>query len=164
MNTRLAQLTARMLLLPTFVIAIGIMIKGYADVGDGFSAGVIAALGVALQLLVFGPEDLHRLWIVHVAPQGAFLGLLIALLTAFVPAIRGQALFTHEPLAGEPVIHFGTLELLTAVAFDVGVFLIVLGFGVGVMASIVRAQDRMTRDARRERLDLARGAIEEGRP
>lgn len=163
MSTTLSRLIARMLLVPTFVIAIGVMIKGYADVGDGFSAGVIAALGVCLQLLVFGPADLERLWIVHAAPRGVFLGLFIALLTAFVPAIRGQALFTHEPLAGEPVVHFGTLELLTAVAFDVGVFLIVLGFGVGTMASIIRAQARMSRDARRERLELARPAIEEGR-
>ena len=158
----LSRLIARLLLVPTFVIAIGEMIKGYADVGDGFSAGVIASLGVAVQLLVFGPVELQRLWVVHVAPRGVFLGLLIALLTAFVPAIRGQALFTHSPPAGEEVIHFGTLELITAVAFDVGVFLIVFGFGVGTLASIVRAQERMSRDARREQTELARAAIEEG--
>ena len=98
------------------------------------------------------------------APHGVFVGLLIALLTAFVPAIRGQALFTHQPLPGEDVVHFGTLELITAVAFDIGVFLIVFGFGVGVLASIVRAQERMGRDSRRERNESARPAIEEGQP
>ena len=157
----LSKMMARLLLLPTFIIAFGVMFKGYADVGDGFSAGVIASLGVAMQLVVFGPVELQRLWVVHAAPRGVFLGLLIALLTAFVPAIRGQALFTHEPLAGEKAIHFGTLELITAVAFDVGVFLIVFGFGVGTIASIFRAQERMSRDARRERIELARPAIEE---
>jgi multisubunit Na+/H+ antiporter MnhB subunit len=162
MSTAMSRLLARLLLLPTFIIAFGVMIKGYADVGDGFSAGVIAALGIAAQLLVFGPKDLQRLWVVHAAPRGVFLGLCIALLTAFVPAIRGQALFTHEPLPGEEVVHFGTLELLTAVAFDVGVFLVVIGFGVGTIASIVRAQERMGRDVHRERLELARPAIEEG--
>lgn len=160
--TDLSRLIARLLLLPTFIIAIGVMVKGYADVGDGFSAGVIASLGIALQLLVFGPSELQRLWVVHLAPRGIFFGLLIALLTAFVPAIRGRPLFTHEPLPGEKVIHFGTLEVLTAVAFDVGVFLIVFGFGVGTFASIMRAQERMNRDARRERTELSRSALEEG--
>lgn len=160
----LSKMMARLLLLPTFIIAVGVMLKGYADVGDGFSAGVIAALGIAIQLFVFGPAELQRLWVVHLAPRGVFVGLLIALLTAFVPAIRGQALFTHQPLPGEDVVHFGTLELITAVAFDIGVFLIVFGFGVGVLASIVRAQERMSRDSRRERSELARPAIEEGQP
>ncbi len=158
----LSKMMARLLLLPTFIIAFGVMLKGYADVGDGFSAGVIAALGVAIQLFVFGPIDLQRLWVVHMAPRGVFLGLLIALLTAFVPAIRGQALFTHQPLPGDEVVHFGTLELLTAVAFDVGVFLVVFGFGVGVLASIVRAQERTSRESRRERTDAARPVIKEG--
>jgi multisubunit Na+/H+ antiporter MnhB subunit len=162
MMSDLSKMMARLLLLPTFIIAFGVMLKGYADVGDGFSAGVIAALGIAIQLFVFGPVELQRLWVVHLAPRGVFVGLLIALLTAFVPAIRGQALFTHQPLPGEDVVHFGTLELITAVAFDIGVFLIVFGFGVGVLASIVRAQERMGRDSRRERNELARPAIEEG--
>jgi multisubunit Na+/H+ antiporter MnhB subunit len=160
----LSKIMARLLLLPTFIIAFGVMFKGYADVGDGFSAGVIAALGIAVQFFVFGPVELQRLWVVHMAPRGVFIGLLIALLTAFVPAIRGEALFTHRPLPGEEVIHFGTIELITAVAFDIGVFLVVFGFGVGVLASIVRAQERMSRDARRERTELARSAIEEGQP
>lgn len=160
----LAKLVVRILLLPTFIVAIGVMVKGYADVGDGFSAGVIASLGVAMQLFVFGPEELQRLWVVHVAPRGVFIGLLIALLTAFIPSIRGQALFTHEPLPGEPVIHFGTLEILTAVAFDVGVFLVVFGFGVGTLASIVRAQERVTREARRERGEQQRTTSGEVRP
>jgi len=143
MTTELVRLVARILLMPTFMVAFGVMIKGYADVGDGFSAGVIAALGVALQIMAFGTKDLNRMAIVRLAPRGTFLGLFIALLTVFVPAIRGQALFTHWPPPGEEVIHFGRLELITAVAFDVGVFLVVFGFGVGVISSIARAQARL---------------------
>jgi hypothetical protein len=39
----------------------------------------------------------------------------------------GDPPFTHFPRAGEEVIHIGTLELLTAVAFDLGLFLLVAG-------------------------------------
>jgi multisubunit Na+/H+ antiporter MnhB subunit len=143
--TDMSRVVARLLLLPTFLVAFGVMLKGYADVGDGFSAGVIASLGIGLQLIVFGERELQRLSLVHFAPQGIFLGLFIALTTAFVPAIRGEALFLHEPRAGEEVVHFGTFELLSAVAFDVGVFLVVFGFGVGTIASIVRAEARLAR-------------------
>ena len=158
MTTEMSKVSARLLLLPIFIVAIGVMIKGYADVGDGFSAGVIASLGIALQLMVFGAKDLQRLSLVHYAPRGIFLGLFIALLTAFVPAIRGKPLFTHEPGPGEEVVHFGTLELLTAVSFDVGVFLVVFGFGVGVIATIARSEARMRRAIERQRRTRGGGA------
>jgi multisubunit Na+/H+ antiporter MnhB subunit len=149
MTTELTKIGARMLMLPIFIIALGVMIKGYADTGDGFSAGVIAALGVALQLMVFGPQEIERLPIIRHAPAGTFAGVALALLTTFVPALRGQALFTHWPPAGDEALHFGTLEFITAVAFDVGVFLIVFGFGVGVVGSIARAEDRMLKAEQR---------------
>lgn len=149
MTTEFTQLAARLLLIPIFMVAFGVLVKGYADVGDGFSAGVIAALGVALQVMAFGTKELSRLPVVRLAPRGTFLGLFLAVLTAFVPAIRGQALFTHWPPAGEDVVHFGTLEFITAVVFDIGVFLLVFGFGVGVIASIARAQARLVSAQRR---------------
>jgi hypothetical protein len=49
---------------------------------------------------------------------------------------------THAPLPGTPVIHLGTLELLTAVVFDVGVFLLVAGFSVTALTLLARAEAR----------------------
>ena len=149
MTTELTKIAARMLLLPVLIIAIGVMVKGYVDTGDGFSAGVIATLIVGLQLMVFGPGELDRLPLVRYAPFGTFVGVTLALLTAFVPAIRGQVLFTHWPPAGDDALHFGTLEFITAVAFDVGVFLIVFGFGVGMLGAIARAEARMLKAEQR---------------
>lgn len=164
MNTEMARVSARLLLLPIFIVAIGVMVKGYADVGDGFSAGVIASLAIGLQLMVFGSKDLQRLPLAHLAPRGIVLGLFIALLTAFVPALRGKPLFTHEPAPAAEVIHFGTLEILTAVAFDVGVFLIVFGFGVGVMATLSRSEARLRRAGRRQGMPPVPPASGDGAP
>jgi hypothetical protein len=50
---------------------------------------------------------------------------------------------THAPAPGEKVIHLGTLEILTAVAFDVGVFLLVFGFAVGAVGMIARTHRRL---------------------
>ena len=49
MNNGMARQAARLLLLPTWMIAFAILVKGYSDSGDCFSAGVMAALGVIMQ-------------------------------------------------------------------------------------------------------------------
>ena len=138
-TTILTRSMARLLLLPIFIIAVATMVKGYADTGDGFSAGVIAALGVLLQYVAIGAEETERSPMVHFAAAGALVGLVIALGVAFLPVLAGEAVLTHFPAPGRHVIHVGSLELITAVLFDVGVFLIVFGFGVGVIGTIARA-------------------------
>lgn len=137
--TILTRVMARVLLLPIFVVAVATMVKGYASAGDGFSAGVIAALGVLLQYVAIGAEETERSPIVHFATAGALVGLALSLAVAFVPVLGGGDVLTHWPGPGEHVVHLGSLELITAVLFDVGVFLIVFGFGVGVIGTIARA-------------------------
>lgn len=137
-TTVMTRSAVRMLLIPAFLIAIATMLKGYADTGDGFSAAVIAALGVAVQGVAFGADEFDRLPLVRFAPIGSMVGLLIALSLAFLPVLWGYPVMTHFPTAGEHVIHFGTLEFITAVLFDVSVFLVVFGFSVGVVMAIAR--------------------------
>lgn len=141
-TTVLTQTVARLMLVPTFMVAAAVLVKGYADVGDGFSAGVIAALGVLLQDIAFGHHSVDRMPFVRWAPVGAFAGLAIALLVAFTPLLRGEPIMTHAPAADAKVIHVGTLEILTAVAFDIGVFLLVFGFAVGAIGMIARTHRR----------------------
>lgn len=142
-TTVLTQTIARLLLVPTFMVAAAILVKGYVDVGDGFSAGVVAALGVLLQDIAFGHREVDRMPFVRWAPAGAFVGLAITLLVAFTPLLRGEAIMTHVPAPGAKVIHLGTLEILTAVAFDVGVFLLVFGFAIGAVGMIARTHRRL---------------------
>lgn len=140
MTTILVRGIARLLLVPSFVIAAAVLVKGYAAVGDGFSAGAIAATGMVLQYLVFGFSGTERLLPVgRVAVPLAVGGLLIALLVAFVPAVFGEPLVTHVPRAGDEVHHLGTLELHSAVLFDLGVFLVVFGFIVHTIRLLARA-------------------------
>lgn len=133
------ETVARLLLAPTLVLAVAILVKGYADVGDGFAAGVVAALGILLQYVTFGRRRVATALPVGRAPQVAFAGLGIALVVGFAPALWGDPILTHYPRPGAGVVHLGTLELLTAVAFDAGVFLLVLGVAVGVIDLLARA-------------------------
>lgn len=142
MTTVLTQAVARLLVAPTFAVALAILVKGYADVGDGFAAGVVAGLGVLLVYAAFGARETHRVLPVRHAARLGLAGLLLALAVAFAPALWGDPPFTHYPAPGDDVIHVGTLELLTAVVFDLGVFLLVLGAVVGAIDLAARAGSR----------------------
>lgn len=140
MTTILTQTVARLLVAPTFAVAAAILVKGYADVGDGFAAGVVAGLGALLVFTAYGVNETHRVLPVRRSFGIAMAGLLLALVVAFLPVLFGDPPFTHYPGPGESVVHVGTLELLTAVAFDVGVFLLVLGTVVGAIDFAARAR------------------------
>lgn len=129
----LTRTVAKLLFLPTLVTAVAILVKGYAQPGDGFSAGVVASLGVLLQYLALGRRRAEELSLVGLAGKVAFAGLLLALLVAAVPVLLGEPVMTHYPRSGAGVVYLGTIELITAFLFDFAVFLIVFGFALGVV-------------------------------
>jgi multisubunit Na+/H+ antiporter MnhB subunit len=129
-----------LLFLPILMVAVATLIKGYADTGDGFTAGVIAALAVLLQFLAFGEREVARQLPIRYAPTAALVGLVVALAVTFLSVLRGEAILTHSPAPGADVVHLGSLELLTAVVFDVGVFLLVLGFAVSTIDLIAKVR------------------------
>jgi multisubunit Na+/H+ antiporter MnhB subunit len=135
----LVELLARLLVLPILVFAAALLVKGYTDVGDGFSAGLLAALAVLLQYTAFGRDAVRRMLPVDLAPALAFAGLALTVAIAFAPVLWGEAPVTHYPEPESDVTRLGTLELLTGVAFDVGVFLFVLGLGVAAIELVAGA-------------------------
>lgn len=127
----MTRTVAKLLFLPTLVTALAILVKGYAQPGDGFSAGMVASLGVLLQYLAFGRRRVERLPLIGLVGKSTFAGLLVALLVAAVPVLLGDPVFTHYPRAGSGAVYLGTIELITAFVFDAAVFVIVLGFAIG---------------------------------
>lgn len=125
--TPLIRHVASLLLPASIVIALAILVKGYAEAGDGFSAGVIAALGVLVQYVGLGREEARRKVRARHAMPALVLGLALMLVVVFAPVLDGESVVTHYPGFRARVVTLGSLELLTAVAFDVGVFLVVLG-------------------------------------
>ena len=130
---------ARLLWAPSLVVAAALIVKGYVDVGDGFSAGVIVALAIALRYVTIGTERAERgLPILRRSPAVATAGLLLALAVGFLPVAAGDPPFTHWPAPGDHVAKLGTLEFVTAVAFDIGVFLLVCGSLVTLVHHLAR--------------------------
>jgi multisubunit Na+/H+ antiporter MnhB subunit len=141
MTTALTRVIARSLLAPTLIVAAAILIKGYADVGDGFAAGVVAALGVLLQMLAFGREEVAEALPIRHAPVVALAGVGLAFAVVAVPMLFGGAPLEHSPEPGADVTYIGALELVTALVFDTGVFLLVLGASVAIIDALITPSD-----------------------
>jgi multisubunit Na+/H+ antiporter MnhB subunit len=137
----LTRMVARGLLAPTLIVATAILVKGYADVGDGFAAGVIAALGILLQFLAFGRDEVAAALPIHRAHGVALTGLAVAVAVLTMPMLLGGAPLEHWPPAGEEPVHIGSLELISAVAFDIGVFLLVLGAAVAIIDALAASAE-----------------------
>lgn len=141
----MTRFVARFLFAPTLMVAFATLVKGYLGSGDGFAAGIIAGLAFLMQFVAFGEREVRRKLYTRWAPLVAMIGLALALTVTFSPMLRGQPILTHWPAPGEPVIHFGTLEILSAFVFDVGVFLLVVGFSVTSLTLLARAEVREPR-------------------
>jgi multisubunit Na+/H+ antiporter MnhB subunit len=138
----MTQFVSRILFAPTLMVAFATLVKGYAETGDGFAGGVIASLAFLMQFVAYGEREVRRQLHTRYAPFVGFLGLAIALLITFSPMLRGDPLLTHLPSPNDQVVRLGSVELITAFAFDIGVFLLVVGFGVTGLSLFARAEHR----------------------
>ncbi|MEU4766399.1 MnhB domain-containing protein [Actinosynnema sp. NPDC023794] len=140
------RVVARLLPGPSLMVAAALIAKGYAEVGDGFAAGVIVALAIALIYVAFGVEGAESaLPALRHAPKLAVGGLLLALGSGFFPLVRGEPPVTHRPGPGEHVTKIGALELFTPLLLDIGVFLLV----VGVLTTLVHQLGRPLGEGKR---------------
>lgn len=135
----MSRLAARLLLVPVLAIAAAMLVKSASQVGDGFTAGLIAVLAVVIQYLAAGPEATERWLPARRAPLAALLGLALVLAVALQSVLRGQPPLEHLPAPGTEPPELGTLKLTTALGFDAGVFLLVLGAGVATVRDIFLA-------------------------
>jgi multisubunit Na+/H+ antiporter MnhB subunit len=138
----MTQRITRLLFAPTLMVAFAVLINGYVGGGDGFAAGIIAGMAFLMQFVAFGERNVRRTLYTRYAPLVAMCGLALALACTFLPVLRGLPVLTHWPPPDAEVLHYGSLEILTAVAFDVGVFLLVVGFTVTALALVARAETR----------------------
>lgn len=133
--TSLILQTAMRLVLPlTLLFGLYLAFKGHNEPGGGFIGGLALAVSLVLYRMAFGSSLFDRLipfhprWIVAV-------GLVIALLTALYPLLAyGTPLLTSEEYSfaiGSAHFHF-----TSAMFFDIGVMLVVVGVSVGMIGRL----------------------------
>jgi multisubunit Na+/H+ antiporter MnhB subunit len=130
MSSMIVQTTARALVPAILVCAAALFVRGHHLPGGGFSAGLLAVAASALLLLAFGSERVRET--LRTSARALIAGgLALAVLSGLVGAAAGEAFLTGVwsavPLGSEVV------KVGTPLAFDAGVLLVVIGFGVSLL-------------------------------
>jgi multicomponent Na+:H+ antiporter subunit B len=116
--------TAARLLLPLLLLlSVFMLLRGHNLPGGGFIGGLIAACGIILQMIAYGPSYARRVLPYNYAQIAAF-GVVFACLSGVPGLLVGapymQGLWLPEAIPGIGKIGTPTL-------FDVGVYIVVVG-------------------------------------
>jgi len=131
--TIMATLT-RILLPLALLVAVFILLRGHNQPGGGFIAGLITAVALIVQYLANGAVWTHQRKASDSHPLVAW-GLGIATLTGLASWLFGYPFLTSTyghmdwPIVGE-------FELASAMAFDLGVFLVVVGATLMILVNL----------------------------
>lgn len=138
-HPQIMQTLTRLLFPLMLMVAVFIFIRGHNLPGGGFIAGLIAAVALIVQYLANGLRwtderlrvDMH--WVIAC-------GLLIATLTGLVSMGLGYPFLTTAfTYLTWPVV--GKFEVASAIAFDLGVFLVVIGATVMILVQLGKLSD-----------------------
>ncbi|WP_077621875.1 Na(+)/H(+) antiporter subunit B [Sediminibacillus massiliensis] len=121
-----------------FGFSIYLFFAGHSSPGGGFIGGLMTAAAIVLMYMAYGYDTMEKVIPVNfrmLTPAG----LLIAVTTGIGSFIFGQPFLSHTfTYVHLPVL--GEMELATAVLFDLGVYLTVVGITMTIILSI--AEDR----------------------
>lgn len=124
MESLILKTANRLLVGLILVFAVYLLFRGHNAPGGGFSAALVAGTGFALFVIAEGPGALRST--LRVDPLAIVAaGLLLALGSGLPAVFQGEAFLTGQWWPAEPDMagpHVGT-----PLAFDAGVFLVVLG-------------------------------------
>jgi multicomponent K+:H+ antiporter subunit A len=141
------SLITRLLLPLALLVAIHLFLRGHNAPGGGFIAGLVTAVALILQSMASGIAWTRQQWRIRYHPLIAW-GVLIATCTGMGSWLFGRPFLTsafghfHLPLVGE-------FELATALLFDLGVSLTVVGVVMLILATLGNLSRRCA-DARRD--------------
>lgn len=129
--------TAGLMLVVLNIVAVYLLLRGHNLPGGGFIGGLVSALSVLLYGLATGLDQLEdRL---HFDPlRVAAVGLLLGLVAALIPVVRGEAFFLHYQ-GYLRIPHWGKVYWGTPLLFDLGVMLLVLGISAKVILAVARS-------------------------
>lgn len=130
----LLEVMTRLLFHTLLMVSLYMLVAGHNLPGGGFAGGLLAGLAFAIRYLAGGGTEL-RLSLPFSA--GTFLGagLAIATLYGIAPLFVGDPVFTSYVFDFWLPI-FGDVHLVTAVVFDIGVYLLVIGLVLDILRSL----------------------------
>lgn len=117
--------SVRVLFLSILVLSLYFLFAGHNQPGGGFVGGLVAGAAIALRYVAGGVDEVRSALPLR-AQTLLGLGLLIAAVTAAVPIALGHDVLDHAYVETTLGV-LGDLKLTSALPFDIGVYLVVLG-------------------------------------
>lgn len=128
-DSLILKVSSRYLLAFAIPLSLFVLLRGHNEPGGGFIGGLVGAIGIGFLAIVQGTAATRRLIRLDPIAVGG-IGLLLALASGLPPLLlHGEAFLTHQWLDGLPVG--------TAVVFDIGVYLVVVGFALAFLLPVL---------------------------
>jgi multicomponent Na+:H+ antiporter subunit B len=135
MNSIVLQTTARTLIALLMVLSLILLIRGHNEPGGGFIGGLVGATAVTVALMAFGARSVRNAIPLH--PRHLLgIGLAAAVASGLFAAVAGGPFMAAQwvelvvPYAGVP------LKIGTPLLFDIGVYLVVIGFTLTIIRTL----------------------------
>lgn len=121
------------------VFAVFLLFSGHNAPGGGFIAGLVAGISIVLRYVAGGHDAVRSF--VPFRPEALLgVGLSIAILTGLGGWVWGDAFLESAKLEVDvPVL--GTLKATSALPFDIGVFVIVVGVALAMISALGQEED-----------------------
>lgn len=128
------QTATKVIVFIVLIFGVYVFFSGHHEPGGGFIGGLITASAIVLLLMAFDVKTVRDNLPVDFKLVGAA-GILIMILSGAVSMLFGEA-FLFQTFTEVDLPVFGPTELATAVLFDVGVYLAVVGTALTIILSI----------------------------
>lgn len=133
-NDVILQTTAKVVFFIIFLFSIHIFFAGHYTPGGGFVGGLLSTGAIILLLLAFDLKTIQQILPFDFTIVTA-IGLILAVATAAGSIFFNVPFFTHAFDYFELPL-FGKTSLHTAMLFDSGVYLVVVGSAITIIQSI----------------------------
>lgn len=145
------EVITRLIFHAIILVSLYLLISGHNLPGGGFAGGLLAGIAFAIRYVAGGRFELEQSIKI---PAGIILGsgLAIAAVAGLVPLFFGGQVFQAYDI--EVVLPlFGHVHFASAMVFDIGVYLVVIGLVVDVLRSLGSEVDRRYEIETRDRIE-----------
>ena len=154
----LLEVVVRLLVPSVLVFSVFLLVAGHDRPGGGFAGGLVASMAFVLRYIAGGRHELAAG--MPLKPNTLLAGgLLLSGVTAGLPLFGGGELLEVVKHTAELPV-FGKVTFASYLAFEAGVFLIVVGLVLSVVAALgarMEAEEEEVRAGRRRRRARSKG-------
>ena len=133
---------------PLLAFSVYLLFAGHNQPGGGFAGGLVAGVAVLLAWAAGGPETVSRVIPVRSTVLMG-LGLIVAVATGFASFFPGLAFLESGYIEFSPPL-VGKVKIVSALFFDIGVYLVVIGVALGLIRSLGRDTTTASAEAQEE--------------